>query len=57
MDSQGGGQTTLKYRRVLLKLSGQAFGHPGTPAVAGINIDATVRLAQSLTTPDARSAA
>src|SRR5262245_26872818 len=47
MDSQGGA-SPLKYRRVLLKLSGQAFGHPGTPAVAGINIAATLDMARQI---------
>ncbi len=40
-----------KYRRVLLKLSGEVFGHPeipGTPKRSGINIDATLNIAQQI---------
>jgi uridylate kinase len=35
----------LKYRRVLLKLSGEGFGHPGK---AGISIDETLNIARQI---------
>ena len=43
MDEQAGDPLKPKYRRVILKLSGEAFGHPGK---SGISIDETLDLAR-----------
>jgi uridylate kinase len=46
MDEQGGaGALAPKYRRVVLKVSGEAFGYPGK---AGISIDETLNLARQV---------
>lgn len=46
MDSPGHGPASPpKYRRVVLKLSGEAFGYPGK---AGISIDETLHIARQL---------
>src|SRR5438067_1309621 len=46
MDSQApSGPSSLKYRRVLLKLSGEGFGYPGK---AGISIDETLNIARQI---------
>src|SRR5947199_8023381 len=46
MDSQGPiVPSSLKYRRVLLKLSGEGFGYPGK---AGISIDETLNIARQI---------
>lgn len=46
MDSQGSTSAAApKYHRVLLKLSGEAFGYPGK---AGISIDETVHIAKQI---------
>jgi len=42
---------TPRYKRVLLKLSGEVLGHPevpGTPKRSGINIDATLHIAEQI---------
>ncbi|HBI42912.1 MAG TPA: UMP kinase [Planctomycetales bacterium] len=45
MDEQAGDSLKPKYRRVILKLSGEAFGHPGK---SGISIDETLDLARQV---------
>src|SRR5262249_49065639 len=45
MDEQAGGPPRPKYRRVVLKLSGEGLGQPGRP---GINIDETLNLARQV---------
>lgn len=51
MDDQSSDPLKPKYKRVLLKLSGEVFGHPelpGAPKRSGINIDATLAMARQL---------
>jgi len=43
MDQQSGDQLRPKYKRVILKLSGEGFGHP---SMAGISIDETLSIAR-----------
>ena len=46
MDDSAGDSLKPKYRRVVLKVSGEAFGHPGRSS--GISIDATLDLARQV---------
>ncbi len=46
MDDKAGDPLKAKYRRVVLKVSGEAFGHPGR--MSGISIDATLDLARQV---------
>src|SRR5207302_9639853 len=46
MDDPAGDSLKPKYRRVVLKLSGEAFGHTGRSS--GISIDATLHLARQV---------
>jgi uridylate kinase len=45
MESQASGPSQPRFRRVLLKLSGEAFGSPGK---AGISIDETLNIARQI---------
>src|SRR5687768_4091742 len=51
MDDHAGDPLRPKYQRVLLKLSGEVFGHPeaaNLPKKPGINLDATLNIAQQI---------
>ncbi len=48
MDSPAPATLAPKYRRVLLKLSGEAFGYPGKAGIAGIDISATLDIARQV---------